>query len=49
MAVLNYLREASTTLSYRYTLAERSQSQYSHIPFRIAIDIYLERVRDNPK
>ena len=49
MAVLNYLREASTTLSYRYTLAERSRSQYSHIPFKIAIDIYLERVRENPK
>ena len=49
MAVLNYLREASTTLSYRYTLAERSRNQYSHIPFRIAIDIYLERLRENNK
>ena len=49
MAVLNYLREALTTLNYRYTLAERSRSQYSHILFRIAIDIYLERVRENPK
>ena len=37
IAILNYLREASTTLSYRYTLAERSRSQYSHQLFRIAI------------
>ena len=37
IATLNYLREASTTLSYRYTLAERSRSQYSHILLRIAI------------
>ena len=25
IAILNYLREASTTLSYRYTLAEHSR------------------------
>ena len=37
IAILNYLKEASTTLSYRYKLAERSRSQYSHQSFRIAI------------